>query len=770
MPVPSPYFITNANPWAGNGGSYSSARHAEHPGPTLREYVHVLRRHWRMVILPCLAALAVTAIVLLLMTPTYTATSTILIERQTPQVLDIKQPGAEDAEGSEEHDFYETQYELLASRSLAAQVISALGLQNNPFFQQPKARARAFSRRNTNPGQQGQFVGVTNGAGRKTLESGVNSQVIDAYLKQLKIEPAPRTRLVTVAFASPDPILSARIVSAHIRAYISKGTELRAEASENAQQFLQTKLIELKARVEQSEAALNSYRRDRGIVGSASDDKTKVVMDRIIDLNRALTAAETQRIALDAQARLTRTRDYKALPEIQNSHIIQALKDEENKVEGEYASLASQYKTDYPPLSELAAKRHSLRNRLNEEMGRVAAGVEWRYAAASEREAELRQEIELEKKQAAMLNQASLQDAILSREVDSNRELYKSVLARMNEMGMAAGISASNVSVVDQAEVPLFPSSPRAMLSLSLVGVLALFCGISGAFLLDHFDDSFESSEEIEYSLKLPSLGSVPDFHKLTRTNYGSGRHLSTRFPHMSNGAGAGASEIAEGMRSFAAAGEAYRAIRIGILLSRADAPPKSILITSGSPKEGKTVTAINLAIAFAKMGSKVLLIDGDLRRPRCHDILGLGHRPGLTEVLTGSAPAEEVITATGVDRLWCLTAGSRPPNPGELLGSAKMAYTILCLRDSYDFIILDSAPVMPVTDTLPLTAVVDGVLLVVGPHTPKEQVRKASARLSQIRTNVLGVVLNQTDVTENDYYYSRASLAYVEATGDGVS
>ena len=764
MAVPSPYFITSAVPDVGNGNSLQTAAQFDHSGPTFKEYVRVIRRHWRIVVLPVLVALGVTAVVILSMTPTYTAKTTILIERRTPQVLDVKQPGEEDSSGTDEHDFYGTQYKLLASRSLAAQVIAQLGLQKDPFFLElTKGSPKVVRQQQEDIGTNTDSALFPYSSKDRSARSQVSPQVIDAYLKQLSIEPEPRTRLVTVGFDSPNPLLSARIVGAHVHAYITRGTELRAQASENAQQFLQSKLVELKARVEQSEAALNSYRRERGIVGSAADDKTRVVMGSIIDLSRALTTAETQRIALDAQARLTRTHDYKSLPEIQNSRVIQDLKREESGVESDYSSMASQYKDDYPALAQLAAKRRSLQARLNEEMRRVAAGVEWKYEAASERESELKNEIEAAKKQAAALNQASLQDAILAREVDSNRELYKSVLARMNEMGMAVGISASNVSIVDPAEVPLWPSSPKKALSLSLAGLLALFCGVSAAFLLDHFDDSFEDPEEIEDSLRLPSLGAVPDFQKLSRADHSSLLQLSARLPRALVGQGASASEIADGMFSFAAAGEAYRAIRIAILLSRAEAPPKTILITSGNPKEGKTVTAINLAIAFAKMGSKVLLIDGDLRRSRCHDMLGLGHRAGLTEVLTGSGTLEELIAPTGVDRLWCLTAGTRPPNPGELLGSAKMAYTTLCLRDNYDFIIVDSAPVMPVTDTLPLTAVVDGVLLVVGPRTPKDLVRKAHARLSQIRTNILGVVLNQTEASEHDYYYSRSSLEYVE-------
>lgn len=764
MSLPSPYFITRAMGGAVGAEPLHIEAQSAHTGPTFKEYVRVIRRHWRMVSLPCLVALAITSLVILIMTPVYTATSTMLIERQTPQVLDIKQPGAEELDGSDGQDFYETEYKLLASRSLAAQVITDLGLQKdqrflkflkaNPKMLDAPAGLITHGKRIANAADNGEPKSQTNH---------VNSQLIDAYLSRLSVDPEPRTRLVTVGFSSPDPLLSARIVDAHVRAYITRGTELRAEASENAEQFLRRKLAELKTRVERSEAALNSYRRERGIVGSATDDKTKVVMGRIIDLSRALTIAETQRIALDAQAHLASSRDVDSLPEVQNSRVIQDLKRRESEVDSQYESMASQYKANYPPLSELAAQRRSVRARLSEEVRKVVAGVSLRYAAASQRETELQRKIDTEKQQAATLNEDSLQDAILAREVDSNRELYKNVLARMSEMGMAVGISASNVSVVDQPEVPLSPSSPKKLLSLSLVGLLALFCGVSGAFLLDHFDDSFENPEEIENSLRLPSLGAVPDFQKLARTDHVSLRRLSKMLPYVSLGRSEPSREMAESMFSFAAAGEAYRAIRIAILLSRAETPPKTILITSGSPREGKTVTALNLAIAFAKMGSKVLLIDADLRRSRCHDMLGLGRRAGLTEVLTGTGSLDELITPTGVDRLWCLTAGSRPPNPGELLGSAKMAYTTLCLRDQYDFIIIDSAPVMPVTDTLPLTAVVDGVLFVVGPRTPKDLVRKACSRLSQIRTNILGVILNQTNGSEQDYYYSRSSLEYVE-------
>jgi polysaccharide biosynthesis transport protein len=784
--------------------------------PTFREYSRVIGKHWRFITVIFFLAVTLTAIVVFWTTPIYTAQSTILIERQTPQVLENRQPGTEEAEGLNDGDFYDTQYKILQSRSLIAQAIIDLRLQENPLFR-PRSGPGTSAESPAGFREYANASGLRNKGG-PSAESAVSPQAIDAYLARLSIKPEPQTKLVTVAFSSPDPLLSARIVNNHIRAYITRGTELRSQASESAEQFLKEKLVELETSVERSEAALNNYRRERGIVAGSSDDKSRVVMERLIDLNKALTAAEADRINLDAKAHLLRTRDYNSLPAILDEPVVQSLKQEQAKVEEEYVSLATEYKPDYPPLADVTSKLHQIRARLNQEMQRLAAGVQWSYTAAAARENELRQEIEEEKKRALSLNDASLQDAILAREVDTNRELYKNILARMNEMAMAAGISASNVSVVDEAQVPESPSSPKKNLIFGLVGLLAVFCGVSGAFFVERFDDSFKDPNEVEYYLGVPSLGLVPDFRKLERADYGSIRNLPNRvsnallshlkeataissrrdmytqkytriFANMervgsttdasaTESSGPRSSDsiarrrivtnpLAGNAASFAAASEAYRAIRIGILLSRPETHPKTILVTSGTSREGKTVTAINIAMAFAEMGSKVLLIDADLRRSRCHEVLGIAKRAGLTELLTGSGTVEEFVTSTTVDSLWCLTAGSRPPNPGELLGSTKMADTLRRVKNSYDCIIIDSAPVMPVTDTLLLTTVADGVLLVVGPRTPKELVRNVCTRLFQLRTNILGVVLNQTEATKHYYYYSDSTLEYAETSNN---
>jgi succinoglycan biosynthesis transport protein ExoP len=725
--------------------------------PDFREYWRVIAKRWRFIITLVVGTLAVTGLIVFLMPPTYTAVSTVLIEPQAPQVLNMGELETQESGGDAEEDYYGTQYKILQSRSLAARVIRELNLQNEPFLRTSKtaARERGFLAQAARPEDPKAPAAPNQNRDDGTL--GVSPRIIDTYLKHLTIRPEPGTRLVTVAFGTPDPVLSARIVNAHVQAYIARGTELHAEASENAVKYLRTKLTELETKVEKSEAALNAYRRQRGIVADSSDDDSnKVVMERLVDLNKALTETETQRITLDAENHLIQTRNFDALPAIADDTLIQNLRQQQARVQADYASLADQYKPSFPPLAELGAKLKETQAHLNRELHRVATGISLSYQAAVEREKKLNDKINQEKNRALALNDASLRDAILSRAVETNRNLYKNILQRMTQMGMAAGVSASNVSVLDRAVPPLLPSSPKALLALASCGLLALLIGISSACFFERFDDSFKDSDEIERYVGVPNLAIVPDFRKLERLNYGSKGCLLSRSGFASEASGAVV--VANKHNGFSAATEAYRALRLGLLLSRAGEPPKVILVTSGVPGEGKTVTAINTAIAFAQMGSRVLLVDADLRNSRCHELLAVSNHEGLTDILTGQQELDDLIRPTSVDGLDCITSGSAPPNPGRLLGSQVMTDLLSNMKDRYDCILIDSAPVMPVTDTLHLMTMVDGVLLVVGPRIPKQRVRHVCARLNQIHAPLLGIVQNQIDISTHrsarDYYY----------------
>ncbi len=751
----SPYFINRTAP------EVTPAKVFAQDGPSFREYWRVIVRRWRFIVTLVICTLALTGLVVFFMTPTYTATSTVLIEPRAPQVMDMRELEETQESGEVAQDtYYGTEYKILQSRSLAARVIRELNLQNELFLHVGETEASEARFLAQEPFSKDSRDPMVHDEDPEAGTLGVKFRVIDAYLKHLTIRPEPGTRLVTVAFSTPDPVLSARIVNAHVQAYIARGTALHAEASESAVKYLQTKLTELKARVEKSEAVLNASRRMRGIVADSSDDNNKIVMGRLIDLNKALTEVETQRITLDAEAHLISTRNYEALPAVTNDALIQSLRQQQARIQAEYASLADQYKPNYPPLAELAAKLKETQARLNQEVHRVATGVGLSDEAAIEREKELSDKIDQETNRALALNDASLQDAILSRAVDTNRKLYKNVLERMTQMGMAAGVSASNVSVLDSAAPPLAPSSPKMLLTLASCGVLALLIGISSACFLERFDDTFKDPDEVERYVGVPSLAVVPDFRTLIPSIYGTNKHLLSRFVSARTAA-SDTVIVANHDNSFSVATEAYRAFRLSLLLSRRGEPPKIILITSGDPHEGKTVTTINTAIAFAQMNGRVLLIDADLRSSRCHKLLGMSNHEGLSEFLMGRLRLDEVIRPTSIDGLACVTSGSSPQNPGMLLGSSTMTDLLVRLKETYDCILIDSAPVMPVTDTLHLMAMVDGVVLVVGPRVPKRRVKHVCARLNQIHAPLLGIVRNQVNISlqrnAGDYYYPQS-------------
>jgi succinoglycan biosynthesis transport protein ExoP len=730
MNEPSTYFIRREAP---------EPEYAEFPAqpveaePSATDYWHAIVRHKRLILALTVVSVLVAGVAVCVMPRTYIATATILIDHRAPKV-DLK-PGSEAAELTDEEvdDYYGTQNKILQSRSLALRVIQDLALQDSPLL---------------NPRPLLSLLGIKS---RQRSKAQVREEQIDAYLKRLAVKPQTGTRLVTISFSAPEPMLSARIANAHVRAYVDQGVELRDQTSTNARRFLEAKLQEIKQRVEKGEAALSDYRRKQGIIADPSDDKGRMLSQRLADLAKALTAAETERISLESELHLIRAGDYDSLPTVINSTLIQNLKQEYAKADADYAGLASQFKPDYPELQEIIAHRNELRRRLDHEMQQVAAGIEWSYKAAVAREDELRKKVDAEKAHATALNDVWLQDTLMARQVESDQTLYRNVLAKINEMSVIGGAPSNEVSIIDQAEPPLAPSSPKRLTIVASTGVGSLFLGICLALMLDQLDDTFKDPDQLERALALPCLGLVPDFARL---NY-AGRRL-LRKPASVAIPFATAREL-PAAKAGTEINETFRAIRIGIVASRALPSPKTVLVTSSKVSEGKTMTAVNTALAFAQMGDKVLLIDADLRRCRCHGVLDIPNDTGLSEVLSGRRKAEEVVRSTGIEGLACMTAGAPNPNPGALLGSKRMAELLGYLRAFYDCILIDSAPVMQISDTLLLATMVDGVLLVAGPATPKQVLRTVCSRLQMVRANILGFVLNRLDIKlgHDGYYYA---------------
>ena len=755
--------------------------------PRFLEYARLLRNHWKWIAGGAGVATFGALVYVLVATSLFTAESKIMIERQAQNALNVQELLADGMSG-DESNYYRTQEQILKSRTLAIDVIRELGLERNPDFIPQDTEAQGLV-----SGWLAGVRGLFAGDGEKRMDpSGIDPEVIRQYQEDLSVSPVTRTKLAVVRFTTPNPELSAEIVNAHVRAYIAQGLRLRSNASEEARGFLDEKLVEVKQKLQASEAALNAYRKDKGII--TLNDKESTIVDRLGDLNDLLTEAESNRITLEADVKLIKGRAYDSLPAVAGSTLIQTLKSQLSEKEGEYMELAAQFKPAYPPVQNAKAEVDALRKRLDTEISQVVGSIESRYPASVDRESQLRTTLDEQREKVLSMKDAAVQYAILERETNTNQQLYDNILSRMKEIGVAAAVQASNVSIIDKATPPEHRSSPQRLRTLLLA--LLAGSGLGAGIVLgrDFLDNSVKNTEDVERYLNLPSLGVVPDFDAITdqSVTYGYGSRqrkkeaealqlerteaeaeivsaarsddageeptadAGSQLPLVGSVPEADTSlMLAQGNDSVVS--EAYRTLRTALLFSTPQQAPQTMMFTSALESEGKTTTSLNSAIVFARMGARVLIIDADMRRASCHRRFGVENVYGLSEVLTGQRDFDEVVARTSVENVYMLTAGSLPPNPTELLASDAMRNLLAACAEHFDYVIVDSPPVMAVNDAVVMGHMVDGVVMVVrAQHTPRQILQRAESRLLQARSHVLGVLLNKVDARTDNYatYY----------------
>ena len=738
------------------GNALSHRHHAEVGGdaPNLRDYWQIARKHqWK--VLGCFAiAVILSAVIVFFTTPIYTARATLLIERKDPQVVNIKQVLSESAE-ADESSYYESQYEILRSRSLAAAVIKSQGFDNNPAFANAAGGGNPIARLlATIVGWVKSFSAQPAGVESADL-AGVKSHLIDSYGGMLNVEPVKRSRLVKIGISAADPALAAQIANAHAEAYIRQGFTLRNQANEEARKFLEAKLAELKDRVEKSEDTLNNFRREKGII--SLDEKENIVVDRLADLNKRLTEAEAERIGLEAQVHLIKKRQYDSLPAVIGNGLIQNLRAQVVQLEAEQAKLGAQFLPGYPRLAQVTAQLQESRSRLAQQVNNVVEGISSAYFAAAGKERSLRHQMDQQKADTLALKDASVRYSILAREANTNKQLYDTVLERFKEIAIAGGIPTANVSIVDRAEIPRLPSKPNKRLNLMLGALLGLMAGLGLALILEHLNNTLGTPEDVEHYLRLPNLVVIPDFLSLPKTWKNAKPRINRLEANVHSKLCVPSKRPVDSALPLSMLSEAYRKLRTSIFLSRPGDPPRTLLFTSGTNGEGKTMTVANTAIMLAQMDLKILVVDADLRRPACHKALRVRGGPGLTDFLAGQEELRNVVRPTTTPNLFVLNCGSTAPNPTELVGSKRMRHTLAALKDCYDFVLIDSPPVLPVSDAVILSSMAEAMILVVRAHeTPKHLVSTAIAQLGANQAKILGVVLNRADVRGVDYqdYY----------------
>jgi polysaccharide biosynthesis transport protein len=757
----SPFLIRRNQP-IGRLSAPRAARPDTTDGIGMDEIWRVIRRRlWTTG--PLVFAIAVIATsFLFLMTPNFTGKATLLIEPDDPQVLNITQLLGESA-GDPNYDYYKTEFELLKNRALAARVIRELNLTQEPLLNpKPPEKGSWAEKWNSFKGSLfSLFRPATSDEPSLPDTSGVDPDVIDRYLSHLRVEPVAETRLVTVSFSLPDAKMAARIANAHVDYFIKRELEIRSTAQRAAEGFLRSQLRDISKQTEQAEANLNAYRQRNGVLTFDVNDTNNLGAQRMSQLTRALTDAETRRITAQSEVELVEHGDYASLPQVISNPTISALKPQLVALEAEYARLSSAFNPTYPKLVELKAQLYQDRHDIALQMRNAADAVRRDYNAAVAQETRLRNELNAEKRRDLALNDALLKDAVLAREVQTDRDLYKNILQRTQEMSVASRTTLSNINIVERAVPPRYASSPRKRLDLAITVVAAMLIGIALSFVMEHFDNRLKTPEEIEEHLNLPSLAIVPDFAKLGKVRGSRKLFAQNHFENSSLISSSGKDKAPLGLdRYMSGASEVYRTIRTNILFSQAGSPPRTVLFASAIEAEGKTWTAIHTAAVLAHTGATTLLVSSDLRRPRCDRLLNCEGRAGLSDALVGLSDLDKLINP--IDKgFFFLSAGSRVPNPAELLSSVRMHQIIGFLAERYAFVLFDSAPLMYANETLALGAMVDGVVLVVGARTSKHSVRLACNRLAVADAKILGVVLNGVDTRHPDYreytkYYYR--------------
>lgn len=707
----------------------------------LREYLRVLiKRKW--VVLSSVALIfSVVAIATLRSTPIYEASGSIAINKVDPEIMNFKDsPGG----GSDYYDpaDLDTEVSILRSDLLALQVIKQLNLDKRPEF-----------------GGQGQppanSLELTTDA--LQADSAQTSEVLGGFKGNLHVALRPNTRIIEIQYRSPDKNLAARVVNTLISTYIEQNFKTRFESTMQASDWLQKQLADLQIKVETSQEKLVKYQKQHEILGI--DEKQNIITAKLDELNKELTAAESDRMERESVYRLVQSGETDAATVAaaagadagsggsSGSSLLEKLREQQADLKIQVAQLSTQFGPSYPKVAQLNSQLKEVEAQVQLEKKKVVSRVRGDYLASLQRENMLSDALEKQKQGANQLNESAIEYSLLKRDVETNRTLYEGLLEKLKEAGVTAGLRSNNIRPVDRARVPTEPTEPNVPRNLSFALALGLSTGICLAFLLEGLDNTVRTPEQAQIISALASLGMIPLGSKTTEN--GTRQRLEVASSKE-------AVELVTQSRPQSQMAESYRALRTSLLLTSLGAPPKVILITSALPQEGKTTTSINTAIVLAQKGTRVLLIDADLRRPSIHKTLGMGPRTGLSNVLTGSANIQQAIVRSSLlPSLFVLPAGTPPPNPAELLASTNMKDVLAELREEYDHIVVDTPPTLSVTDAVVMSTRADAVVLVIrSGQTTKQALRRARDLLMQVNARVCGVLLNAVDLRSPEYYY----------------
>lgn len=722
--APSAMLVTdNRNErWAANGSV-----------PQLEQYWQAVRNHWTVVSAIIALCLILAIIATLLMTPQYAAASRIEISRSQDNVTNVQ--GAQTDDAGQDLEFYQTQYSLLEARSLALRVSRSLKLStNNEFFETLGVDIEGS----------GFLQETPNGRLDAKQRSSRMRKSVDVLLENVAIEPIRGSSLVDVKFVSPDRQLSAKVANEWVQQFINGTMDRRFSSTADARKFLEQRLNDLRAKLEESERQLVGYASNKAIVtltsstdasGRTSSEKTLISAD-LESLQNELAAAKAARIAAQSEAANFRGASKDQL----SNSAINGLRERRAEVIAERAKLLSQFESGYPAVQALTAQINALDRSIGSEEARVRSGSSTGYAEAVAREKSLQNEVEKLKRRFIDQRRDTIQYNIFQREVDTNRQLYDGLLQRYKEIGIV-GVGTNNIAVVDRAEPPQAPTSPSLPLNLALALLAGL--GLSGAYIFgrEQLDQSLKDPNDVTGILGLPLIGSLP-----LVDNDNIVDELADRKSIIS---------------------EAYFSIGTSLSFLTDHGVPKSMLFTSTGPNEGKSTSAYAIAATLARTGKKVILVDADMRNPSLERFVDKKTDFGLSNFLAGEDDIGQLVNKTDRTGLWSVFSGPIPPSSTELLVSDRMQMLVEELGNNFDHVIVDSPPVLGIADIPLLANSAEGIVYVIEANRSKMRaIETALGRIRASNANLLGAVVTKLDQRNSPYGYGH-SYGYGYGTSD---
>jgi len=766
---------SNGIPHSYNYGVDSNSESQVH----LLDYWRAIRKRLWLVISIMMLVTSLAVVYVARKPDIYQATSRVQVDLENNAELIGKSPYIFGP--SNDPVYFNTQLQILISPGLMRRVVKSLDLEHNPNF----FKGNSTQKRSTWQTIRGMAGLKSNDAApavttprndlplRTTVASPSAKEdlaeakrldpFVAAILGGLRVDPVKETRglyketrLIDISYTHGDPEVASKIVNAIAETYVANNVEKRSDTSVSTADFLQKRIAELQENIRTDEERLINYARNNKILSLDAGQNT--VVERLGGLNKQLLEAENARI--DAESKFNAARSAGAATALVEGDSKQS-SDAESKLADlrqKRALLMVDATDEAPEVKEVDQQIAELERQVKESRSHksttLVTNLETNYRQTLAREQALRKSFEAQRGETLQQNEASINYRIIQQEIDTNKTLLDSLLQRSKENDVLMSNKPNNISVVDYAISPGGPIGPNRTQTVMMALFLSLGLGVGLALFLEYLDDSIRSSEEVERLLHLPALAVIPSTTGAIRRRLAAAPGALQK----RNGNPASNSELLINVENHSPLAEAYRHLRTSVLLSTAGRAPKTLLVTSSLPGEGKTTTAVNTAVSLAQTGARVVIIDADMRRPRLRTIFGLSDRAGLSSILSSESSEADMlamITKDETTRLNLLTSGPIPPNPAELLGSDQMRRLLAFLEQEFTHIVVDSPPISSFTDGVLISTMVDGVLLVVhGGKTSRHIVKRSRQLLNDVGAKVFGVVLNNVSIKSQDYYY----------------